>query len=179
MSFRDKRAEVNAILKDGVSHLENCGLTRKKIAAEIGYKDSGMIDQLMRRDDVILGSLQLLDFMALCSKHHFHGVNERGLPAGYCVTPTPKDTHEPNGCVRDEVVYSVEATGAASVEFGMRKWAAVRKHGERLILAGWGLIREAEFAELAPNAKRADPRSWLKSTGDGTSHAHTADVHHA
>ena len=150
MSFRDKRAEVNALLKDGVRHLENCGLTRKEIAAEIGYKNSGMIDQLMRRDDVLLGPIQLLDFMVLCSKHQSHRVNERGLPKGYRVAPAPDDAHEPNGCVRDEVVYSVEAIGAASVEYGLRKWAAVRQHGERIILAGWGLIREAEHAEHAP-----------------------------
>ena len=150
MSFIDKRAALNQTLKSGVWHLESLGMTRLEIAREIGYKDAAMIGQVMSRDDALFGPLQLLDFMALCSKHHFHGVNERGLPKGYRVAPAPDDAHEPNGCVRDEVVYSVEAIGAASVEYGLRKWAAVRQHGERIILAGWGLIREAEHAEHAP-----------------------------
>ena len=149
MSFIDKRAALNQTLKGGVWHLEALGMTRLEIAREIGYKDAAMIGQVMSRDDALFGPLQLLDFMALCSKHHFHCVSERGLPKGYRVAPAPDDEHEPNGCVRDEIVYSVEATGAASVEYGLRRFASVRKQGERLILAGWSIIREAEHAEFA------------------------------
>ena len=149
MSFIDKRAALNQTLKSGVWHLEALGMTRLEIAREIGYKDAAMIGQVMSRDDALFGPVQLVEFFRLCCSRGYHAPREHGIPADYRVIPAP-DVHEPNGCVRDEVVHSVEATGAASVEYGLRRFAAVRQHGERLILAGWSFIREAEHAEHAP-----------------------------